>query len=234
MDKPRLLIVDDEWNMRNLLRIYLQKEGFAVQEAANAGEALGLLKLSRYDLLLLDVMMPDIDGWEVCRRVREFADLPILMLTARTSTQDKVQGLTLGADDYLTKPFEPEELVARVHSLLRRAKIARQAEALQVAEFRDLRIFPAGREVHIHGQTVDFTPKEFELLLALSRNRQRAFTREELVELVWGNDYLGESRVVDTHVKNIREKTERAGLGYTPIQTIWGIGYRFQQAEERE
>ncbi|MCL6457983.1 MAG: response regulator transcription factor [Gorillibacterium sp.] len=228
-----MLIVDDEWNMRNLLRIYLQKEGFTIKEAATGHEALALVKTMAFDMVLLDVMMPDMDGWEVCKRVREVSTVPILMLTARSETKDKVRGLGMGADDYLTKPFEPEELLARVHSLIRRSSITQVSlPQPSVLDFTCLRIYPEGREILIQDQVTEFTQKEFDLLLVLAQSRHRAFTREELVEWVWGNDYTGESRVVDTHVKNIREKVQRAGLGYNPIQTIWGLGYRFHEPGE--
>ncbi|MCE3200918.1 response regulator transcription factor [Paenibacillus sonchi] len=227
--KTQILIIDDEWNMRNLLRIYLQKEGFATQEAATGQEALRMIGKQAFDLLLLDVMMPDTDGWQVCRAVREQSQIPILMLTARTETKDKVLGLGIGADDYLTKPFEPEELLARIHSLLRRSSLARTVEQQEKQlNYPGLRILPDAREVHIEGQRVDFTLKEFDLLAMLARSSQRVFTRDELVERLWGNDYGGETRVIDTHIKNIREKLQKAGLPYNPVQTVWGLGYKFQ------
>ncbi|QQZ59685.1 response regulator transcription factor [Paenibacillus sonchi] len=227
--KTQILIIDDEWNMRNLLRIYLQKEGFATQEAATGQEALRMIGKQEFDLLLLDVMMPDTDGWQVCRAVREQTQIPILMLTARTETKDKVLGLGIGADDYLTKPFEPEELLARIHSLLRRSSMARTVEQQEKQlNYLGLRILPDAREVHIEGKRVDFTLKEFDLLAMLARSSQRVFTRDELVERLWGNDYGGETRVIDTHIKNIREKLQKAGLPYNPIQTVWGLGYKFQ------
>ncbi|WNS45405.1 response regulator transcription factor [Paenibacillus sp. MMS20-IR301] len=231
MSKVQILIVDDEWNMRNLLRIYLQKEGFAVKEAATGHEAVSMLTQHRLDLILLDVMMPDMDGWEVCRAVREQSQLPILMLTARSEIKDKVQGLGIGADDYLTKPFEPEELLARIHSLLRRSALT-QALPLreELLEYPGLRIYPESRVVRVEERNIDFTLKEFDLLTLLARGGRRVFTREELVERLWGNDYGGETRVVDTHIKNIREKIHKAGLPYNPVQTVWGLGYKFQAA----
>ncbi|MHA6532024.1 response regulator transcription factor [Paenibacillus sp. BAC0078] len=229
MPKQQILIVDDEWNMRNLLRIYLLKEGFATQEAATGHEALSLVEKHPFDMILLDVMMPDMDGWQVCRAVREKGQVPILMLTARTETKDKVHGLGIGADDYLTKPFEPEELLARVHSLLRRSAMSRNVQTpVELLEYPGLKIYPEAREVHIEGQKVDFTLKEFDLLSMLARSAQRVFTREDLVERLWGNDYGGETRVIDTHIKNIREKLQKAGLEYNPVQTVWGLGYKFQ------
>ncbi|WCR28451.1 response regulator transcription factor [Paenibacillus thiaminolyticus] len=228
MAKIQVLVVDDEWNMRNLLRIYFMKEGFEVKEASSGYEALSMMKQHSFDLLILDVMMPGMDGWQVCKAVRETETMPILMLTARSETKDKVHGLGLGADDYVTKPFEPEELLARVFSLLRRSMI-NQAHKLQEStiNFHNLKINAEAREVQIHEESVDFTPKEFDLLLYLGKHSQRTFSREELVERLWGYEYTGDARVVDTHIKNIREKFQRAGLGYDPIQTVWGVGYKF-------
>jgi len=236
MKKLQVLIVDDEWNMRSLLRIYLSKEGFATQEASTGHEALTMVREHSFDMILLDVMMPDMDGWQVCKGIRETDSIPILMLTARSETKDKVHGLGIGADDYLTKPFEPEELLARIHSLLRRSTGTLQPipQERSVLNFPSLMIYPESREVHIQDTVVEFTLKEFDLLSALAQNRQRAFTREELVIRLWGNDYGGETRVIDTHIKNIREKLNSAGLPYSPIQTVWGLGYKFQIPGEFE
>ncbi len=229
LSKAQVLIVDDEWNMRNLLRIYLLQEGFAIKEASTGREALSMIEKHNFDLILLDVMMPDMDGWQVCQAVRESSQTPVLMLTARSETKDKVHGLGIGADDYLTKPFEPEELLARIHSLLRRSNMFRvSASQEQVLEYPELRIYPQAREVQVQGERILFTQKEFDLLHLLARSGQRVFTREELVEQLWGNDYGGETRVIDTHVKNIREKLLKAGLSYVPVQTVWGLGYKFQ------
>lgn len=229
--KIQVLVVDDEWNMRNLLRIYLMKEGFEVKEASTGSEALSLMKRYEFDVILLDVMMPDMDGWQVCKSVREHSQIPILMLTARSETKDKVHGLGIGADDYLTKPFESEELTARIYSLIRRSTISKMSMPQKVKlHYPELSIYPDGRDVLIQDQSVEFTQKEFDLLLTLAQNSHRAFSREELVERLWGHDYHGESRVIDTHVKNIREKAHKAGLSYNPVQTVWGIGYKFHTA----
>ncbi|WP_058304108.1 response regulator transcription factor [Gorillibacterium timonense] len=222
-----VLIVDDEWNMRNLLKIFLRKEGFTVYEAANGREALALIGKQSFAIVLLDVMLPDMDGWQVCRKIREENNVPLLMLTARTDTKDKVQGLRIGADDYVTKPFEPEELIARIHSLLRRTGVQRSQPANRVLHYSEMEIDPEGRRVMIAGKEADFTPKEFELFCLLGENPRRTFTREEIVERLWGLEFEGESRVVDTHVKNLREKAQRAGLSYQPIRTVWGVGYKF-------
>ncbi|OAB39445.1 DNA-binding response regulator [Paenibacillus macquariensis subsp. defensor] len=233
MSKLEVLIVDDEWKMRNLLRIYLTREGFNVKEASNGREALSMVKEHSFDIILLDVMMPDMDGWQVCKEIRETDNVAILMLTARSETKDKVLGLGIGADDYLTKPFEPEELLARVYSLIRRSTMTQvSVQQGSILEFQDVKIHPEGREIYIHGLPVDFTQKEFDLFVSLAKNQQRAYGRGELLDLLWGYDYDGDDRVVDTHVKNIRDKTRRSGLLYNPIQTVWGVGYKFNATGE--
>ncbi|MNW57710.1 Transcriptional regulatory protein SrrA [compost metagenome] len=193
-----------------------------------------MLDKHSFDVVLLDVMMPDMDGWQVTKAIRETSHVPIMMLTARSETHDKVLGLGIGADDYLTKPFEPEELLARVYSLVRRSSFT-QASAQQrppYMEFHCLKIYPEGREIVVNNVPVDFTQKEFDLFATLAKSQQRAFSREELVELIWGYSYEGDSRVVDTHVKNIRDKVRKAGLSYNPIQTVWGVGYKFNGTGE--
>ncbi len=234
MQKLHVLVIDDEWTIRNLLRIYLTKSGFQVSEAGFGHDALKLIEQHMYDLILLDIMMPDMDGWEVCKRIRKTSQTPILMLTARTETKDKVQGLNMGADDYLVKPFEPEELIARVFALLRRTSVADAAAILPKSiVYHELQIDPDARQVVVKDQQLDnLTPKEFDLLRFLAQNPNRAFTREGCLEQVWGDDYFGDTRTVDTHVKNIREKLRAAGLSYVPIQTVWGVGYKFQAVEE--
>lgn len=231
----RVLVVDDEKNMRDLLRIYLSNEGFEVTEAEGGAAAVNLLNQTTFDLVILDIMMPGMDGWEVCRRIRENAQTPILMLTARSETKDKVQGLQLGADDYLVKPFDPEELTARVNALLRRAKLTiPSTEQADVLRYFEISINPDTREVTAHGQTLELTPKEFDLLLYLASHPRKVFTRELILEQVWGQDYEGDIRTVDTHVKNVREKLRQAGLTYNPIQTVWGVGYKFQGSDDKK
>jgi two-component system response regulator ResD len=234
MNKLQVLIIDDEWNVRNLLRIYLVKNGFEVSEAQNGYEGLRLVEQQPFDLIILDIMMPDMDGWEVCQKIRETKDTPILMLTARTDTKDKVKGLTLGADDYLVKPFDSEELMARVFALLRRSSISLSTTIQKALTYQDLTIDAEGRQVLVKDQPIDFTPKQFELLLVLAEQPRRAFERETLLEKVWGNDFFGDFRTVDTHVKQIREKVRKAGLSFNPIQTVWGVGYKFQWIDERK
>jgi two-component system, OmpR family, response regulator ResD len=236
MTRYRALVVDDEWNMRNLLRIYLSKNGFEVQEAQNGKEAIAMVECAQsdFDIILLDLMMPEMDGWQVCKRIRETRMTPILMLTARTDTKDKVAGFSLGADDYVVKPFEPEELIARVQALVRRAsfRAGTKASPSRKLEVKELLIYPEGRRVTVCGTAVEFTHKEFDILLLLAENPHRAYPRELIVELLWGHDYAGESRVVDTHMKNIREKVQKAGLSFNPIRTVWGVGYQFADLNE--
>ncbi|MDA1475169.1 response regulator transcription factor [Bacillus changyiensis] len=234
MNKLQVLVIDDEWNVRNLLRIYLIKNGFEVQEAKNGSEGIKMTENHSFDLIILDVMMPDTDGWEVCQKIRETNNTPILMLTARTGTKDKVKGLTVGADDYLVKPFDADELIARVFALLRRSSISQSTITQSIITYSELKIDPEGRQVFVQKQPVDLTPKEFELLLMLAEHPRRAFERETLLERIWGSNYFGDFRTVDTHVKNIREKVRKAGLSFNPIQTVWGIGYKFQLVDKQK
>ncbi|SDJ12399.1 response regulator transcription factor [Alteribacillus bidgolensis] len=232
MSRYSILVVDDEWNMRNLLRVYLSQEEFEVTEAVNGEEALARLASRTFDLVILDLMMPGVDGWEVCARIRQTNQVPILMLTARTETKDKVQGLNLGADDYLTKPFESEELVARVNALLRRVSIDySEHTSSDILTFQDITIDPEKREVFVHDQVVDLTPKEFDLLYVLAKRPGRVFAREVLLNQVWGDDYFGDLRTVDTHVKKVREKVRKAGAVSNPIETVWGVGYKVKEKE---
>ncbi len=230
MSKMEVLIVDDEWNMRNLIRIYITKHGFQTGEAVDGKEALLQLKSKAFAAVILDVMMPGMDGWEVCKRIREQSQIPILMLTARTDTKDKVQGLNLGADDYLAKPFDPEELVARLHSIIRRSlnHLESEEKPPQII-LDDITIFPDARELWINKKIIDLTQKEFDLVHLFARHPKRAFTREMLLEHCWGYDYEGDVRTVDSHVKNIREKVQKAGLAYNLILTVWGVGYKLQE-----
>lgn len=227
MKKLQILIVDDDWKMRNLLRIYFSKEGFDTVEAADGNEALLKIKNYSFNLIILDVMMPEMDGWQVCRSIREVKSVPILMLTALGETKEKVQGLELGADDYLTKPFDPDELVARVHALIRRSTVTAGQLDKNKLIFPELIIDRDGRQVMLQDRPLELTQKEFDLFDTLAMNNGRVLSREQLIEKIWGFDFEGDARVVDIHVKNIREKLKKAGLHYSPIQTAWGIGYKF-------
>ncbi|MFZ5590470.1 MAG: response regulator transcription factor [Bacillota bacterium] len=228
-----ILIADDEEKIRQLVKMYLQKEGFAVAEAADGTTALEMLQQDRFDLLILDIMLPGMDGWEICRRVRAQSDLPIIMLTARDDEIDRVLGLEMGADDYVTKPFSPRELVARVKAVLRRARSQPNSQTTgddTKLQFGPLLIDPAGRTATAHGQPLQLTPREFELLYYLASHPGRAFNREQLLQSVWGYDYYGDSRTVDTHVGRLRDKLEQYGLAGV-IATVRGVGYKFEVAK---
>ena len=220
-----ILIADDEKNIVQLARMYLVAEGFTVDSAADGREALEKVRQSRPDLLVLDLMMPELDGWEVTRRLRKESDIPIIMLTARGEDVDKIVGLELGADDYLTKPFNARELVARIKAVLRRYAAGRSPE--KVLQVGNVRIDPGRHEVFIGERPIDLRPKEFELLSTLARNPGVVFDRERLLKLAWGYDYYGDSRTVDVHVTWLREKLRESTAR---IQTVWGVGYKLVQA----
>ncbi|MCR8845563.1 response regulator transcription factor [Paenibacillus sp. SC116] len=225
----RVLIVDDEANMRNLLRIHLKRHGYLTEESHDGEEALAMLKEQSFDLVILDIMMPGIDGWEVVQRIRQTMSIPVIMLTARSDKKDMINGLSIGADDYLAKPFEPDELIARITALLRRSHFQLSAQEVhhKALHFPHLIIYEESREVVANGLHLELTPKEYDVLHLLATHPQRVYDRETMIEHLWGLDYDGDNRSVDTHVKNVRMKMEQAQLGYNPIQTVWGIGYRF-------
>ncbi len=222
----RVLVVDDEERMRRLIRIYLENAGFEVSEAVDGQMAVDMLGTVLPHAVILDVMLPRMDGWDTARHLRQQdPELPILMLTARSSIEDKVTGLSL-VDDYLTKPFDGRELIARIQSIVRRAHI----DANDEITFAGIRfvVHLSQRRVTANDQSVDLTQKEFDVLALLARHPGRTFSREEIVERLWGYDYEGEARTVDSHVKNLREKLREAGIENTPLKTVWGIGYKFE------
>lgn len=225
MDEGKILIVDDEEQLRSLVRLYLEQEGFDVEEAINGREALLKINQQDYDLVVLDLMMPELDGWEVCRQMRRHKkDYPILMLTAKMDIEDKLVGFDTGADDYMGKPFDPRELIARIHALLRRTKSNVRNEGITLTT---LYINPSSRSTSIQGKELSLTAKEFDLLWLMVKNKGRVFSRDDLLEGVWGHDYLGESRTVDSHMKNLREKLRMSGLKDL-IHTVWGVGYKVE------
>jgi DNA-binding response OmpR family regulator len=226
---PTVLIADDEKNIVQLARMYLASEGFSVESAANGREALDKVRQVKPDLVILDLMMPDIDGWEVCRRLRKEGDVPIIMLTARDDDVDKIVGLELGADDYVTKPFNARELVARVKAVLRRYSAGKAPE--RVLQVGNLRIDPERHEVTVEDRAIELRPKEFDLLTALARNPGVVFDRERLLKVAWGYDYYGDSRTVDVHVTWLREKLRDSTAR---IQTVWGVGYKLVEADGTE
>lgn len=223
VSQVQVLIVDDEAPMRELVRLHLERAGFAVIEASGGRAALAKLETESVDLVVLDLMMDDLDGWEVCRRIRAESELPILMLTARGETFDRVAGLELGADDYLVKPFDGRELVARCNAILRRGRP--QPEEGSRIRRGPLVLDEGSRTAMLNGQPLPLTPKEFDLLLLLANHPGQVFSRDRLLDSVWGYEFAGAPRSVDTHVKNLREKLgEASGL----VQTVWGHGYRFE------
>jgi len=224
MAKPNIMVVDDEKNICELIRLYLEKEGFAVTIANNGSDAIAMIRQNRPDLVLLDIMMPVIDGWEVCRQVREFSQVPIIMLTAKGETFDKVMGLDLGADDYIVKPFDTKEVVARVKAVLRRT--ATEEEKGEVV-YDKLVVNIDRYELRVDGKVIDTPPKELELLYHLAKNPNRVYTRDQLLDEVWGFEYFGDSRTIDVHVKRLREKLEGVSDQWS-LKTVWGVGYKFE------
>ena len=221
MPKKTVLVVDDEANIIALAKMYLEKEGYQVDTALDGAEALRKVEQCRPELIVLDLMLPGVDGWEVCRRVRANSDTPIIMLTARDDDVDKIVGLELGADDYMTKPFNPRELVARVKAVLRRAvHTDRPGQAFCVA---DLGVDPARREVTVAGRPVSLRAREFDLLLALVEHKGIVLSREQLLDLVWGFDFYGQTRTVDVHIAHLRDKLAESQI---EIETVWGVGYK--------
>jgi DNA-binding response OmpR family regulator len=224
-ERQRVLIVEDEPNIASFARMYLEAAGFGVMHAARGDEGLRLAESDPPDLVILDLMLPGMDGYEITKRLRRGGSTPIIMLTARDDAVDKVVGLELGADDYITKPFNPRELVARVRAVLRRGEARGQNGGLPESttiEAGPLRIEVGGREVFVEGEGVQLTPKEFDLLVTLIENRGLVLTREQLLERVWGYTFLGDSRTIDVHVRQLRRKLGDA----CPIQTVWGTGYK--------
>jgi len=225
----KVLIVEDDRNIGDLLRLYLEKEGMDCQVAGDG--LVGLEKFHQFqpNLVLLDIMLPGMDGWSVCRKIRETSKTPIIMLTAKGELEDKVSGLEMGADDYITKPFEMKEVLARVHAVLRRFGEEEQPEKRLV--YDKLVINLDSYELLVDGKRVDTPPKELELLYHLAASPNRVFTRNQLLDEVWGFDYFGDSRTVDVHVKRLREKLEGVSEGWS-LKTVWGVGYKFEVAAQ--
>ncbi len=230
MATEKILVVDDDNNICELLRLYLEKEGYTVILAKTGMQAVQTFAEQQPDLMLLDIMLPELDGWQVCREVRKYSNKPIIMLTAKGETFDKVLGLELGADDYITKPFEAKEVLARIKAVLRRSGSAHQselAEDIKQVSYDNLVINLTNYELKVNGKRVEAPPKEMELLYHLASNPHRVFTRDQLLDEVWGFDYYGDSRTVDVHVKRIREKLEGVSDKWE-LKTVWGIGYKFE------
>ena len=225
----RILVVDDEKNICELLTLYLVKEGHTAETATDGEEALRKFQTFGPDLILLDIMLPKKDGWQVCREIRQSSNVPIIMISAKGETFDKVLGLELGADDYITKPFDSKEVMARIKTVLRRVGSVVE-ENRQEVEYPDLFVSLTNYKLVVKGKQVDAPPKEIELLYHLAKNPNRVFTRDQLLDEIWGFKYFGDSRTVDVHIKRIREKLEGASDRWK-IQTVWGIGYKFETVD---
>ncbi len=222
-----VLIVEDDHNIAELLQMYLEKEGYAVTTAGDGGQGLSKYRAIKPDLVLLDVMMPVMDGWTVCRAIRSESQTPVIMLTAKGETYDKVTGLRSGADDYVTKPFEMKEVLARIEAVLRRTSGAIAEKKARRLTFEKLVIDMDAFELMVDGKKIDTPPKEMELLYYLASSPNRVYTRNQLLDEVWGFDYFGDSRTVDVHVKRLREKLETVDANWS-LKTVWGVGYKFE------
>ncbi len=231
--QERILVVDDEERIRRLLKMYLEREGYLIEEAEDGEEALRKALETDYDLILLDLMLPGMDGLDVCRQIRQDKATPIIMLTARGEESNRVEGFEAGADDYVVKPFSPREVIHRVKAVLRRSSatafLSTETETRQVIVFPDLTIDQDAHEVRAGGKVVTLTPKEYELLLYLARSPDKVFTREDLLRDVWNYEFFGDLRTVDTHIKRLREKLNRASPPAAKmITTVWGVGYKLE------
>lgn len=225
--KQKILIVDDEPNICEIIRLYVEKEGYDAIIANDGGKAVEKYKSEAPDLVLLDIMLPVKDGWQVCREIRVVGNTPIIMLTAKGETFDKVLGLELGADDYMVKPFEPKELVARIKAVLRRSDFRNNEPEESELVFDGLKIGRETYEVYLDDKKIEMPPKEFELLYFLAKNKNKVYTRDQLLDEIWGYEFFGDSRTVDVHIKRIREKIETEGKKWT-LKTVWGVGYKFE------
>ncbi len=224
--KSKILIVDDDLNICELLRLYIEKEGFETIVANDGEQAVDMALKNHPDLILLDIMLPKLDGWQVCREIRKTMETPIIMITAKGEVFDKILGLELGADDYVTKPFDTKEVVARVKAVLRRSNDKNKKQISEV-KYDKLRINLTNYELEVDGKQIDTPPKELELIYHLANNPNRVYTRDQLLDEVWGFDYYGDSRTVDVHVKRLREKLENISHEWS-LKTVWGVGYKFE------
>ncbi|GMB00981.1 response regulator transcription factor [Pelosinus sp. IPA-1] len=227
MSNPTVLVVDDDNKIREIIGLYFIKEGFQVEEAADGVEAIRKIEQVKPNLILLDIMMPVLDGIEVCRQVRKFSQVPIIMLSARAEDEDRIMGLELGADDYITKPFNPREVVARVNAVLRRVPDTEFTSADRL-HFPNLDINIADYTITAFGRSVPLTAKEMELLWCLASRPRQTFSREILLEKIWGYTYCGETRTIDNHIRRLRQKMEASDTTPWDIKTVWGVGYRFE------
>lgn len=226
MSDKKVLVVDDDINICELLRLYLEKEGFAVTVSNDGKAALDIAKSESFDIILLDIMLPGLDGWQVCREIRKESNVPIIMITAKGETFDKILGLELGADDYVPKPFDAKEIIARVKAVLRRYG-EKESTGTKLVTYDKLSINLTNYELIVDGKRIDTPPKEMELIFHLASNPNRVYTRDQLLDEVWGFEYYGDSRTVDVHVKRLREKLEGVSTQWS-LKTVWGVGYKFE------
>ncbi|MFT8887788.1 response regulator transcription factor [Ethanoligenens sp.] len=226
MEPTKILVVDDDRNINELLRLYLEKEGYSVASTYDGVDAVKKFEDHKPDLVLLDIMLPGMDGWQVCREIRKKSEKPVIMITAKGETFDKVLGLELGADDYIVKPFDAKEVVARIKAVLRRYSGA-ENDAVKEVRYDNLTVNLTNYELRVEGQLVDAPPKELELLYHLASNPNRVYTRDQLLDEVWGFEYYGDSRTVDVHIKRLREKLEGKSEQWS-LKTVWGVGYKFE------
>ena len=228
--KQVIMVVDDDENIAQLVRLYLEKEGFELVSFSRGDSALTAFKSNPPALLLLDIMLPGMDGWQVCRAIRQISSIPIIMLSAKDETFDKVLGLELGADDYIVKPFDTKEVIARIKAVYRRVGQSSGEAEIKEVKYDKLSVNMTRYELRVNGQVLDTPPKELELLFHLASNPNRVYTRDQLLDEVWGFEYYGDSRTIDVHVKRLREKLEGVSDKWA-LKTVWGVGYKFEVAE---
>lgn len=226
MSKEKILVVDDDVNICELLRLYIERDDYQVVIANDGEQAVELFNRKQPDLVLLDIMLPKMDGWQVCKEIRKTSNRPIIMLTAKGELFDKILGLELGADDYIIKPFEAKEVIARIHAVLRRTSTSEEKEKVKEINWDKLSINLTNYELRVDGKYIDTPPKEMELLYYLASNPNKVFTRDQLLDKVWGFDYYGDSRTVDVHIKRLREKINGVSDQWS-LKTVWGVGYKF-------
>lgn len=226
MSKEKILVVDDDVNICELLRLYIERDDYQVVIANDGEQAVEIFNREQPDLVLLDIMLPKMDGWQVCKEIRKTSNRPIIMLTAKGELFDKILGLELGADDYIVKPFEAKEVIARIHAVLRRTSTNEEKEKVKEINWDKLSINLTNYELRVDGKYIDTPPKEMELLYYLASNPNKVFTRDQLLDKVWGFDYYGDSRTVDVHIKRLREKINGVSDQWS-LKTVWGVGYKF-------